>query len=61
MWQRTYSSPVVAIYTPEAGGELRKVPIRTVARETMELITESSVLAIQTNTAAIKPTDTVLK
>ena len=61
MWQRTYGSPVVAIYTPEVGGELRKVPMRSVGRETMGLLTESSVLAIRTNSAGIKPTDTVLK
>ena len=57
IWRQMFSSPVVAIYTPELGGELRKVPMTTIARETMGLITETSVLAIRTNT----PTDTILK
>ena len=61
MWQQMFSSPVVAIYTPDVGGELRKVSMTTVARETVGHITESSVLAIRTKTPSIEPTDIVFK
>lgn len=60
VWQQSYDSPVVAIYSPQ-GGELRKLPMTTVALSTLNLLTGSSVLAIRADTLGIKATDTVLQ
>ena len=60
VWQQSYDSPVVAIYSPQ-GGELHKLPMTTVALSTLEFLTGSSVLAIRADTLGIKATDTVLQ
>ncbi len=51
---------MVAVYAVE-GGALRKVPITTTARCTMNRLTGSSVLALRTDTFGIKATDAVLQ
>lgn len=60
VWQNSFGSPVVAIYSIE-GGALRKIPMTTIALGTMERLTGSSVLAIRTDTYGIKATDSVLQ
>ncbi|XP_064384152.1 serine/threonine-protein kinase/endoribonuclease IRE1-like isoform X2 [Halichondria panicea] len=60
VWQNAFESPVVAVYAVE-GGALRKVPITTTARCTMNRLTGSSVLALRTDTFGIKATDAVLQ
>ena len=50
------------MYSSEGGwGNLRKVPINTVGRETLSAITGSSALAIKMDTACLSATDTVMK
>jgi len=60
VWQQTYDSPVVAIYSPQ-GGELRQIPLTSVASSTLNLLTGSSVLAFRADTVGIKATDTVFQ
>ena len=60
MWQNSFDSPVVAIYSVD-GGALRKIPMTTVALGTMERLTGSSVLAIRADTFGIKATDSVFQ
>ena len=60
LWQRSYSSPVVAIYSWE-GSALREVPVTSVARQTMDIITGSTALAIKTASSALKASDSILQ
>lgn len=60
LWRNVYGSPVVAIYSV-VGGILRKIPVTTVAADTLNTLTGSSVLAIQAETFGIKATDSVLQ
>ena len=50
----------MAIYSVESGG-LRKVPSTSVAADTLNMLTRSSVLAIRTDTFGIKASDSVLQ
>ena len=60
IWHQSYGSPVVNIYTVE-GGSLRKVPVVSVASETLKMLTGSSVVPISMDVFGLKPTDSVLQ
>ncbi|XP_065899624.1 serine/threonine-protein kinase/endoribonuclease IRE1-like [Dysidea avara] len=60
LWEQSYSSPVVAIYSWE-GEALRKVPVTSVARKTLDIITGSTALAIKTASSALKASDSTLQ
>ena len=60
LWENSYSSPVVAIYSWE-GEALRKVPVTNVARKTLDIITGSTALAIKTASSALKASDSTLQ
>ena len=59
-WRNIYGNPVVAMYSV-IGGVLHKLPVTTVASDTLNTLTGSSVLAIQAETFGIKATDSVLQ
>ena len=60
MWRQTYGSPVVSVYSVEDGG-LRKIPVTTVAADTLAHLSGSAILAIRADTFSIKATDHVLQ
>ena len=60
IWCKSYGSPVVNVYSVEEGS-LRKLPVISVASETLKVLTGSSVLAISMDTLALKATDSVLQ
>ena len=60
VWRQSYGSPVISIYSVE-GGDLRKVAMTSVAADTLDLLTGSSVLAIRADTFGIKATDSSLQ
>ena len=60
IWRKSYGSPVVNIYRVEEGS-LRKVPVISVASDTLNMLTGSSVLAISMEIFGLKPTDSVLQ
>jgi len=59
-WQAMFDSPVNAVYALE-GGALRRVPITTTGRGTLDRLTHSSALALKTETSRIKATDSVFR
>ena len=61
MWENQFGSPVVGIHSTDGYGNLRTVPMTTVAQETLETITGSSALAIRMETACLDPSDAMLK
>ena len=60
IWRKSYGSPVVNIYAVEESS-LRKVPMISVASETLQMLTGSSVRAINMDTFGLKPTDSALQ
>ena len=56
MWRMSYNSPVVAVFMLE-GWKLRKVPLYTVAVDSIDQLKESSALAIRTHAIGIKALD----
>ena len=56
MWRVSYNSPVMAVFVLE-GWEMRKIPLYTVAMESIDLLKETSALAIRANTVGIKALD----
>lgn len=59
IWRKSYGSPVVNIYAVEEGS-LRKIPMISVASETLKFLTESSALAIGMD-VGLKPAESVLQ
>ena len=57
LWRVSYDSPVVAVFAIE-GWQLRKIPLYTVAVESIDLLRKSSALALCANTAGSKVVDT---
>ena len=56
VWRMSYNSPVMAVFVLESW-KLRKVPLYTVAVESINLLKESSALAIRANAIGIKALD----
>lgn len=60
IWRKSYGSPVVNIYTVEESS-LRKMPMISVASDTLQMLTTSSVRAISMDMFGLKPADSVLR
>lgn len=60
IWRRLYDSPVMAVYMLDHG-ELQKIPLYTIAFQSMDHIVGSSALAIRARTVGIKALDANLQ
>lgn len=60
VWRVSYNSPVVGVFVLE-GMAMRKVPLYTVALESIDVLRESAALALRANTVGIKAFDASLQ
>lgn len=61
VWEKSFGSPVVGVYSLEGGQNLRKVPMTSLSHETLHGITGSTALAIKNDISSLKATDVIMK
>lgn len=61
VWEKSFGSPVVGVYSLEGGQNLRKVPMTSLSHDTLHGITGSTALAIKNDISSLKATDAIMK